>query len=73
MNNFRNLLLAFAALLALPLSAFAHPGAAHQHSSAEVLIVGGVVLLVAVVIGVLGRRVSKAEAVTKDDATQRGQ
>lgn len=73
MNNLRNLLLAFAALLALPLSAFAHPGAAHQHSSAEVLIVGGVVLLVAVVIGVLGRRVSKPEAASKDNATQRGQ
>ena len=73
MNNLRNLLLTLAALLALPLSAFAHPGAAHQHSSAEVLIVGGVVLLVAGVIGVLGQRVSKPEAASKDDATQRGQ
>jgi hypothetical protein len=73
MNNLRNLLLAFAALLALPLSAFAHPGAAHQHSSAEVLIVAGVVLLAAVVMGVLGRRVSKRDATTKNDATQRGQ
>ena len=72
MNNFRNFLRTLAALLALPLSAFAHPGAAHQHSSAEVLIVGGVVLL-AGVIGVLGRRVSKPEAASKDDATQRGQ
>lgn len=70
MNNLRNLLLALATLLALPLSAFAHPGAAHQHSSAEVLIVGGVVLLVAVV---MGRRAAKSEAVAKDDATQRGQ
>ena len=51
MNIFRTLLLAFAALLALPLSAFAHPGAAHQHSSAEVLIVAGVVLLAAVLVG----------------------
>jgi nitrate reductase gamma subunit len=72
MNNFRTLLLAFAALLALPLSAFAHPGAAHQHSSAEVLIVGGVVLLVAVVFGVLSRRSAKPDAETKD-STQRGQ
>jgi hypothetical protein len=73
MNNLRTLLLALAALLALPLSAFAHPGAAHQHSSAEVLVVAGVVLLVAVVIGVLTRRSAKPEAVTKNDATQRGQ
>jgi len=73
MNNLRTLLLAFAALLALPLSAFAHPGAAHQHSSAEVLMVAGVVLLVAVVIGVLNRHVSKPEAASKDNATQRGQ
>jgi len=73
MNNLRNLLLALAALLALPLSAFAHPGAAHQHSSAEVLMVGGVVLLVAVVMGVLGRRAAKSEAVAKDNARQLGQ
>ena len=70
MNNFRNFLRTLAALLALPLSAFAHPGAAHQHSSAEVLIVSGVVLLVA---GMLGQRVSKHKAASKDDATQRGQ
>ncbi|MBI3187114.1 MAG: hypothetical protein HYZ31_04460 [Gammaproteobacteria bacterium] len=72
MNNLRNLLLAFAALLALPLSAFAHPGAAHQHSSAEVLMVAGVVLLVAGVIGVLSRRAAKPDTATKN-STQRGQ
>ncbi len=72
MNNLRTLLLALTALLVLPLSAFAHPGAAHQHSSAEVLIVGGVVLLAAVVMGVLNRHVVKTEAVTKNDVTQSG-
>ena len=72
MNNLRNLLLALAALLVLPLSAFAHPGAAHQHNSAEVLIVGGVVLLISVVIGVLSRRGAKPDAATKN-STQRGQ
>lgn len=71
MNNLHTLLLAFAALIALPLSAFAHPGAAHQHNSAEVLIVGGVVLLAAVVIGVLGRRSAKPEVAK--DSTPRGQ
>lgn len=59
-------ILALTGLLILPLTAVAHPGTTHQHSSTELGLVIGMVLLVAVVVGVLSQGKSFSESDEKE-------